>query len=118
MRTLIVASSKRRCKIIGRILKKAENRNHTIEFSIKNALKKIVEESIKLVIIDIELSDYKEKVEELRKLLNDLLFHENFPQIIILSKKMIPEEYIPIENCEYFSDELELAFHLKSLNKS
>ncbi|MBP3463909.1 MAG: hypothetical protein ACI4VN_01745 [Clostridia bacterium] len=112
MRTLVITSTKRRCKIIGRILKKAKNREHSFEFFFEKASSRIIQEKFELIIVDIESS---EKIELLEKLLTDLMYAEYFPTILILSKEIIPEESIPIENCYQFLNELELAHHLKCL---
>lgn len=112
MRTLVITSNKRRCKIIGRILKKAGIREHSFEFLFENAQNRIIKEKFELIIVDIESSA---QIELLKKLLTDLMYAEYFPTILILSKEEIPEECIPIENCYQFLDELELAYHLKCL---
>jgi len=116
MRTLVVTSNKARCKIIGRVLKKANNRDYTFEFFIERAFTRIVNEDIELIIVDIESSSYRnEKIELLRSLLTDLMFAEIFPTIFILSKEALPEEWIPIENCYYVSNEIELKHRLNCL---
>lgn len=113
MRTLVIAQDKTTLKAIGKILRKAEVGEYIFERKIKGAEDIIREKEISLVIIDSLAKQNKSiREEQIRDLLYNLMFEEIFPQVIILTKTPLPEEYIPLEKCSYVENLLQLKFKM------
>ena len=118
MRTLIIAKDKSTMKAIGKILRKAEIKEYTFERRMEDAMDVIRDKEISLVIIDsLDIRNKDEREEKVKNLLYEMLFEEIFPQVIILTKEPLPEEYIPIENCCYVGNLLQLKFKMSRIKQ-
>lgn len=118
MRTLIIAKDKSTMKAIGKILRKAEIKEYTFERRMEDAMDVIRDKEISLVIIDsLDIRNKDEREEKIRNLLYEMLFEEIFPQVIILTKEPLPEEYIPLEKCSYVETFMQLKSKISRIKQ-
>ena len=117
MRTLVIAQDKTTLKAIGKVLRKAKV-EYVVARKIEGAEDTIREKEISLVIIK-SLADQNKsnREKQIRNFLYKLMFEELFPQIIILTKTPLPEEYIPLEKCSYVESFIQLKSKISRIKQ-